>query len=70
MRKTFLINHLETNKIYKNIKETATGQGVECTPGCSLDYLCFKENYKLNAINNKSLVMQMIEITFRTNSIK
>ena len=28
-----------------------TGQGDNCTTGCLLDYLYFKENYEMIAIN-------------------
>ena len=32
---------------YYNIRKTATGQGDDYTTGCLLDYLYFKEYYKL-----------------------
>ena len=34
---------------YDNIRKIATGQGDNYTIGCLLDYLYFKENYKLTA---------------------
>ena len=36
-------------KTYDNIRKIATGQGDYYTTGCLLDYLYFKEHYKLIA---------------------
>ena len=36
-------------KTYVNIRKIATGQGDDCTTGCLLDYLYFKEHYNLIA---------------------
>ena len=38
-------------KAYDKIKKVATGQGDNYTTGCVLDYLYFKENYNLIAID-------------------
>ena len=38
-------------KTYENIRRIATGQGNDYTAGCLLDYLYFKENYKMIAID-------------------
>ena len=38
-------------KSYDKIKKVATGQGDNYTTGCVLDYLYFKENYNLIAID-------------------
>ena len=38
-------------RTYSNTWIIATGQGDDCTTGCSLDYPCFKEHYKLIAVN-------------------
>ena len=38
-------------KTYDNIRKIATGQGDDCTIGCSLDYPYFKKYYKLIAID-------------------
>ena len=35
------------NKTYENIRKIATGKGDDYTTGCLLDYLYFKENYKM-----------------------
>ena len=35
------------NKTYENIRKIAIVQGHDYTSGCSLDYLYFKENYKM-----------------------
>ena len=39
------------NKTYENIRKIATGKGDDYTTGCLLDYLYFKENYKMIAID-------------------
>ena len=39
------------NKTYENIRKIATGKGNDYTTGCLLDYPCFKENYKMIAID-------------------
>ena len=39
------------NKIYKNIRRIATGQGDDYTTGCLLDYSYFKDHYKMIAID-------------------
>ena len=39
------------NKTYENIRKIATGKGDNYTTGCLLDYLYFKENYKMIAID-------------------
>ena len=38
-------------KTYKNISKTATSQGDDYTNGCLLDYPCFKDQYKMIAID-------------------
>ena len=38
-------------KTYENVRKIATGQGGNCTIGCLLDYLYFKENHKMIAID-------------------
>ena len=38
-------------KTYENIRKIAKGQGDNYTIGCLLDYTCFKENYKMIAID-------------------
>ena len=45
--------HVINNEIktYENIRKITTGQGDDYTTGCLLDYLYFKENYKMIAIN-------------------
>ena len=43
---------IKNDKItYDNNRKIATGQEDDCTTGCLLDYLYFKENYKLIAID-------------------
>ena len=37
-------------RIYKNIQKISTGQGNDQKTGCFLDYLFFKEHYRLIAI--------------------
>ena len=36
-------------KTYENIRKIATDQGDDYATGCLLDYLYFKENYKMIA---------------------
>ena len=43
-----IINDIKT---YENIRKVATGQGDDYITGCLLDYLSFKENYKMIAID-------------------
>ena len=38
-------------KTYENIRKIASSQGHDYTTGCLLDYIYFKENYKMIAIN-------------------
>ena len=38
-------------KTYQIIRKIAIGQGDDYTSGCLLDYSCFKENYKMTAID-------------------
>ena len=38
-------------RTYDNIRKIATGQGDDYTAGCLLDYIYFKEHYKLIAID-------------------
>ena len=38
-------------KTYENVRKIASGQGGAYTTGCLLDYLFFKENYKIIAID-------------------
>ena len=38
-------------KTYHNIRTIATGQGDDYTTGCFLDYIYFKNYYKMIAIN-------------------
>ena len=42
-------------KTYKNIRNIATGQGDDYTTGCLLDYLYFKDHYKMIAIDLSKL---------------
>ena len=42
----------KNNKVtYENIRKTATGKGDDYTTGCLLDYIYFKNYYKMIAIN-------------------
>ena len=36
---------------HENIRKIVTGKGGDYTTGCLLDYPCFKENYKVIAID-------------------
>ena len=39
------------SKTYENIRKIVTGKGDDYTTGCLLDYLYFKKNYKMIAID-------------------
>ena len=53
MVKIFLINHPTQNntRTYENIIKITTGQRDDYTSGCLLDYLYFKENYKMITVD-------------------
>ena len=40
------------NVIYENIRKIATGQGDDYTTGCLLDYICFRNYYKMIAVDS------------------
>ena len=42
-------------KTHKHIRNIATGQGDDYTTGCLLDYLYFKDHYKMIAIDLSKL---------------
>ena len=43
---------MKNNKVtYENIRKIDTGQGDDYTTGCFLDYLYFKESYKMFAVD-------------------
>ena len=45
---------VKDNKVtYENIREIATGQGDDYATGCLLDYLYFKDSYKMVAADLK-----------------
>ena len=50
--KNFFDQPVKNNKVtYENIRKIATGQGDDYTTGCLLDYIYFKNYYKMIAIN-------------------
>ena len=50
-RKHFFNQLVKNNKItYENIRKITTAQGDNYTTGCLLDYIFFKENYKMIAV--------------------
>ena len=68
MEKTFLISQVKT---YDNIWKITTGQGDDCITACLLDYICFKEYYKMiqidlskpQALDADPEAMQQINLT-------
>ena len=38
-------------KQYNEVRKVSTGQGDDYTTGCLLDYVCFKDNYRLIAVD-------------------
>ena len=52
MEKSFLINLQKNNKVtYENTKKIATGQGDDYTTNCLLDFIYFKNYYKMIAVD-------------------
>ena len=49
--RNFFDQPMNNIKTYEHIRKNATGQGDDYTTGCLLDYLYFKENYKMIAID-------------------
>ena len=50
--KNFFDQPIKNNKItYDNVRKIATGQGDDYTTGCLLDYLYFKDTYKMIAVD-------------------
>ena len=48
----FFDQPIKNNKVtYENIRKIATGQGDDYTTGCLLDYLYFKNTYKMIAVD-------------------
>ena len=48
----FFDQPIKDNKVtYENIREVAIGKGDDYTTGCLLDYLYFRDNYKMIAID-------------------
>ena len=46
------IKPIKNNKIkYEDIRKNATGKGDDYTTGCLLDYIYFKDYYKMIAID-------------------
>ena len=43
---------------YDNIRKIVTGQGGDYTTGCLLDYIYFKEHYKLTAMELNKMLIQ------------
>ena len=50
--KNFFDKPIKDNKVtYENIRKITTGQGDEYTTGCLLDYIYFKNHYKMIAVD-------------------
>ena len=50
--KNFFDQPVKNNKAtYENIRKIATGQGDDYTTGCLLDYIYFKNYYKMTAVD-------------------
>ena len=51
-RKNFFDQPVKNNKVtYENIRKIATGQGDDYTTGCLLDYIYFKNYYKMIVVD-------------------
>ena len=52
MKKTFFDQSVKNDNVtYENIRKIATGQGDDYTTGCLLDYIYFKNYYKMIAVD-------------------
>ena len=52
--KNFFDQPVKNNKVtYENIRKIATGQGDDYTTGCLLDYIYFKNYYKMIAVEKR-----------------
>ena len=52
MEKIFFHQPVKNIKVtYENIRKIATGQGDDYTTGCLLDYIYFKNYYKMIAVD-------------------
>ena len=50
--KNFFDQPVKNDKVtYKNIRKIATGKGDDYTTGCLLDYISFKNYYKMIAVD-------------------
>ena len=50
--KKFFNQPIKNNRItYENVRKIATGQGDDYTTGCLLDYIYFKNYYKMIAVD-------------------
>ena len=50
--KKFFDQQVKNDKVtYENIRKTATAQGDDYTAGCLLHYICFKNHYKMIAVD-------------------
>ena len=50
--KNFFDQPVKNDKVtYENIRKIATGQGDDYTTGCLLDYIYFKNHYKMIAVD-------------------
>ena len=50
--KNFFDQPIKNDKVtYENIRKIATGQGDHYTTHCLLDYFCFRDNYKMIAVD-------------------
>ena len=53
MEKLFFDQPVKNDKVtYENIRETATGQGDDCTIGCLLDYTYFRKYCKMIEVDS------------------
>ena len=51
-KKFFFWSTSKNNKVtYKNIRKIATGQGDDYTTGCLLDYIYFRNYYKMAVVD-------------------
>ena len=62
--KNFFDQPVKNNKVtYENIRKIATGQGDDYATGCLLDYIYFKNYYKIITLDADPKAIQQINFT-------
>ena len=77
--KNFFDQPVKNNKVtYENIRKISTGQRDDYTTGCLVDYICFKNYYKMiaadlskqQALDADPKAIQQINFTANLNRVR